>query len=47
MAADGGGREALLARKTKATESAPAKKRPRKRGGRNKPKGEPGAQSGE
>jgi len=46
MAADGGGREALLARKTKATESAPAKKRPRKRGGRNKPKGEPGAQSG-
>jgi poly(A) polymerase len=46
MAADGGGREALLARKTKATESAPAKKRPRKRGGRSKPKGEPGAQSG-
>jgi poly(A) polymerase len=46
MAADGGGREALLARKTKVGESAPAKKRPRKRGGRNKPKGEPGAQSG-
>jgi poly(A) polymerase len=46
MAADGSGREALLTRKAKVGESAPPKKRPRKRGGRNKPKDGSGAQGG-
>jgi len=37
MAADGGGREALLNKKAKAAEGAAAKKRPRRRNGRSKP----------
>lgn len=38
MAADGGGREALLNKKAKSGESTPAKKRPRRRNGRSRPK---------
>ena len=38
MAADGGGREALLNKKAKAAEGAAAKKRPRRRNGRSQPK---------
>jgi poly(A) polymerase len=47
MSADGAGREVLLAKKTKAVEGAPAKKRTRKRSNRSKPKSDSGAPSGE
>ncbi len=46
--ADGPGREALLARKPKGeSESGGPKKRPRRRGGRGKPKDVPGAEGGQ
>ena len=48
MEADGAGREALLAKKPKAEgDAAAAKKRPRRRGSRNRPKDEPISQGGE
>ncbi len=46
IAADGGGREALLNKKTKAAEGAPAKKRPRRRNGRSKPQDGSGTANG-
>ena len=48
MEADGAGREALLAKKPKAEgDAAAAKKRPRRRGARSRPKDEPISQGGE
>jgi poly(A) polymerase len=47
MAADGAGREALLAKKPKAEDTAAAKKRPRRRGGRGRQKDAPANQGGE
>ena len=46
IAADGGGREALLNKKAKAAEGAAAKKRPRRRNGRSKPQDGSGTANG-